>query len=59
MSNPFAGLRVVDFTDVRAGPACAHYLGLPGAEVMKVENPSRSDAVRHRGDSDTAVPQNV
>ena len=33
--KPFAGLIVADFTHVLAGPACAYYLGLLGAEVIK------------------------
>ncbi|MEQ9200192.1 MAG: CoA transferase, partial [Rhodospirillales bacterium] len=49
---PFRGLRVVDFTHVLAGPACAYYLGLMGAEVIKVESVGRGDAMRHRGGTD-------
>ncbi|MFN3227716.1 MAG: CaiB/BaiF CoA transferase family protein [Hyphomicrobiales bacterium] len=54
MSSPFAGLRVIDFTHVLAGPACAYYLGLLGAEVIKVESPQMGDAMRHRGGTDHA-----
>ncbi|MFN3172857.1 MAG: CaiB/BaiF CoA transferase family protein [Hyphomicrobiales bacterium] len=54
MSSPFASLRVIDFTHVLAGPACAYYLGLLGAEVIKVESPSKGDAMRHRGGTDQA-----
>ncbi|MEM8803987.1 MAG: CoA transferase [Pseudomonadota bacterium] len=50
--KPFEGLRVIDFTHVLAGPACAYYLGLLGAEVIKVEHPERGDAIRHRGGTD-------
>ncbi|MEO0944204.1 MAG: CoA transferase [Pseudomonadota bacterium] len=50
--KPFEGLRVIDFTHVLAGPACAYYLGLLGAEVIKVEHPVRGDAIRHRGGTD-------
>ena len=49
---PFRGLRVVDFTHVLAGPACAYYLGLMGADVIKVESVGRGDAMRHRGGTD-------
>ncbi|MFQ6548539.1 CaiB/BaiF CoA transferase family protein [Aestuariibius sp. 2305UL40-4] len=52
MTRPFHGLRVIDFTHVLAGPACAFYLGLLGAEVIKVESPGRGDAMRHRGGTD-------
>lgn len=51
-SSPLAGLRVIDFTHVLAGPACAYFLGLLGAEVIKVESLDRGDAMRHRGGSD-------
>lgn len=51
---PLAGLRVIDFTHVLAGPACAYFLGLLGAEVIKVESAGRGDAMRHRGGSDSA-----
>lgn len=51
-THPFTGLLVVDFTHVLAGPACAYYLGLLGAEVIKVESPGRGDAIRHRGGTD-------
>lgn len=54
MSSPFAGLRVIDFTHVLAGPACAYYLGLLGAEVIKVESSQKGDAMRHRGGTDSA-----
>ena len=54
MSGPLAGIRVIDFTHVLAGPACAYHLGLMGAEVIKVEKPGRGDAMRHRSGTDTA-----
>jgi crotonobetainyl-CoA:carnitine CoA-transferase CaiB-like acyl-CoA transferase len=44
-----AGLLVVDFSALWAGPLCAHLLGLAGARVVKVETPSRPDGAR-RGD---------
>jgi len=43
---------VVDFTHVLAGPACSYYLGLLGAEVIKVESATNGDAIRHRGGTD-------
>jgi len=54
MSNthPFKGLLVIDFTHVLAGPACSYYLGLLGAEVIKVESVAKGDAIRHRGGTD-------
>ncbi|WP_300014314.1 CaiB/BaiF CoA-transferase family protein [uncultured Roseobacter sp.] len=52
MAAPLQGIRVIDWTHVLAGPACAYYLGLLGAEVIKVERPGRGDAIRHRGGTD-------
>nr|WP_224826468.1 CoA transferase [Cognatishimia sp. MH4019] len=54
MNAPLAGIKVIDWTHVLAGPACAYYLGQLGAEVIKVERPGRGDAMRHRGGSDQA-----
>ncbi|NKY31654.1 CoA transferase [Nocardia speluncae] len=48
-ARPVAGLRVVDFSALWAGPLCAHLLGLAGARIMKVETPVRPDGAR-RGD---------
>lgn len=52
MQRPLAGIKVVDFTHVLAGPACSYFLGLLGAEVIKVESIGRGDAMRHRGGTD-------
>lgn len=51
-THPFSGLIVIDFTHVLAGPACAYYLGLLGARVIKVESATKGDAIRHRGGTD-------
>ena len=40
------GLLVVDFSALWAGPLCAHLLGLAGAQVVKVETPTRPDGAR-------------
>jgi len=54
-THPFQGLLVIDFTHVLAGPACSYYLGLLGADVIKVESASKGDAIRHRGGTDTSA----
>lgn len=51
--KPFESLIIIDFTHVLAGPACSYYLGLLGAEVIKVESPEKGDAIRHRGGTDS------
>ena len=58
MTTPLSGYLVIDFTHVLAGPACAYYLGLLGADVIKVESISKGDAIRHRGGTDTASSAN-
>jgi crotonobetainyl-CoA:carnitine CoA-transferase CaiB-like acyl-CoA transferase len=44
-----AGVRVLDFTRVLAGPFCTMLLGDLGGEVIKVENPTRGDETRQWG----------
>jgi formyl-CoA transferase len=43
---PLAGLRVIDFTRVLAGPMCTMLLGDMGAEVIKIEDPVHGDETR-------------
>ena len=44
--RPLEGIRVVDFTWVRAGPWAARWLGTLGADVIKVEWPENLDILR-------------
>ena len=46
LPRPLEGIRVVDFTWVRAGPWAARWLGTLGAEVVKVEWPLNLDTLR-------------
>jgi crotonobetainyl-CoA:carnitine CoA-transferase CaiB-like acyl-CoA transferase len=47
--RPLDGVRVLDLTNVLAGPYCTYHLMLLGAEVVKVEVPGRGDLARHLG----------
>ncbi len=43
---PLAGVKVIDFTRVLAGPLCTMLLGDMGAEVIKIEDPRHGDETR-------------
>jgi len=43
---PLAGVRVIDFTRILAGPFGSMFLGDMGAEVIKIEEPGKGDDTR-------------
>jgi crotonobetainyl-CoA:carnitine CoA-transferase CaiB-like acyl-CoA transferase len=55
MSGPLQGVRVVDVATLFAGPLTATYLGDFGADVVKVEHPSKPDAARGHGPSKDGI----
>ena len=49
MVKPLEHIRILDLTNVLAGPFCCHQLVHLGAEVIKVEVPERGDLARQLG----------
>jgi CoA:oxalate CoA-transferase len=46
---PLSGVRMLDLSNVLAGPFCGYHLVRLGAEEIKVENPKGGDLARRLG----------
>lgn len=56
---PLAGRRVLDLTHIWSGPLATRLLAGLGAEVVRIENPSRPDSLRGKpGDIESRYPAN-
>ena len=47
LPRPLDGIRIVDFTWIRAGPWANRWLGALGADIIKIEWPERPDVIRN------------
>jgi crotonobetainyl-CoA:carnitine CoA-transferase CaiB-like acyl-CoA transferase len=55
-ASPLERVRVLDVATLFAGPLIATFLGDFGADVLKIEHPTRADPVRAHGHAKDGVP---
>ena len=58
MGLPLEGVRILDMTNVLAGPFCGYNLARMGADVIKIENPVGGDLARQLG-ADPAMSERL
>ena len=54
--GPLSGIKVLDASSILAGPLAAQILGDYGADVIKIEHPTKGDAMRGHGPMKDGVP---
>lgn len=59
MARAFEGIKVIDFSQVLAGPFATQQLAFLGADVVKVEAPGSGESGRHIRPADDPSPQTM